>query len=267
MYSYLYLFMNPSARMNLETLVERARQGDTDAWSTLYQAYAGPMKGVCIRLLGRRDEAAEDLVHDAFLLAFADIGKLRNPQRFGQWLTSIVTHLTLQYLERRRRHPSRPLRPPAVYPPATGPALQRAAENMRRKCRHAPGAARHQALRPEHRNLRSPATANRSAAIPPHPVARQPPLPAKVRATAPPYAPLGRTTEIPAQLRLYLVLVSARPHCRERDGRTAPLREKETGREEKIFSRLVKKTSCRLFTKKTHIRNHGRAYRDLRRIC
>lgn len=85
--------MNPSARMNLETLVERARQGDTDAWSTLYQAYAGPMKGVCIRLLGRRDEAAEDLVHDAFLLAFADIGKLRNPQRFGQWLTSIVTHL------------------------------------------------------------------------------------------------------------------------------------------------------------------------------
>lgn len=31
MYSYLYLFMNPSARMNLETLVERARQGDTDA--------------------------------------------------------------------------------------------------------------------------------------------------------------------------------------------------------------------------------------------
>ena len=48
--------------MNLETLVERARQGDTDAWSTLYQAYAGPMKGVCIRLLGRRDEAAEDLV-------------------------------------------------------------------------------------------------------------------------------------------------------------------------------------------------------------
>lgn len=101
--------MNPSARMNLETLVERARQGDTDAWSTLYQAYAGPMKGVCIRLLGRRDEAAEDLVHDAFLLAFADIGKLRNPQRFGQWLTSIVTHLTLQYLERRRRHPSLPL--------------------------------------------------------------------------------------------------------------------------------------------------------------
>lgn len=101
--------MNPSARMNLETLVERARQGDTDAWSTLYQAYAGPMKGVCIRLLGRRDEAAEDLVHDAFLLAFADIGKLRNPQRFGQWLTSIVTHLTLQHLERRRRHPSLPL--------------------------------------------------------------------------------------------------------------------------------------------------------------
>lgn len=101
--------MNPSARMNLETLVERARQGDTDAWSTLYQAYAGPMKGVCIRLLGRRDEATEDLVHDAFLLAFADIGKLRNPQRFGQWLTSIVTHLTLQHLERRRRHPSLPL--------------------------------------------------------------------------------------------------------------------------------------------------------------
>lgn len=82
-----------------------------------------------------------------------------------------------------------------------------------------------------------------------------------------PFARLGRTAEIPAQLRLYLVLVSARPHCRERDGRTAPLREKETGREEKIFSRLVKKTSCRLFTKKTHIRNYGRAYRDLRRIC
>ena len=139
--THLYLFMNPTAPLNLEELVRRARLGDADAWSALYRAYAGPMKGVCLRLLGPWREAADDLVHDAFLLAFSDISRLRNPERFGQWLTTIVTHLTLQYLRQQRRHPALHLSelPPDGWPatepdadPEEGPTEQELAELIER---------------------------------------------------------------------------------------------------------------------------------------
>lgn len=34
---------------NITTLVEKAKQGDADAFSTLYQMYYPKMKGICIK--------------------------------------------------------------------------------------------------------------------------------------------------------------------------------------------------------------------------
>jgi RNA polymerase sigma factor (sigma-70 family) len=88
--------------MNLERVVERAKEGDADALGSLYNAYADKMKGVCIKIIKGNKDDAEDLVHDAFIIAFASIGKLRNPERFGQWITTITTHLSLKYLEKSK---------------------------------------------------------------------------------------------------------------------------------------------------------------------
>lgn len=42
---------------NITTLVEKAKLGDADAFSTLYQMYYPKMKGICINIL-REDKAA-----------------------------------------------------------------------------------------------------------------------------------------------------------------------------------------------------------------
>ena len=49
---------------NITTLVEKAKQGDADAFSTLYQMYYPKMKGICINIL-REDKAVVDDLNPA----------------------------------------------------------------------------------------------------------------------------------------------------------------------------------------------------------
>lgn len=89
---------------NVTTLVEKAKQGDADAFSTLYQMYYPKMKGICINIF-REDKAVVDgLVQDAFILAFVSLKDLKNTHRFSQWLTSITTNLVLKYQEQGKRY-------------------------------------------------------------------------------------------------------------------------------------------------------------------
>ena len=85
--------------MDIEHLLERGRQGDEAALGSLYGAYHRRMTAICQRIVGDR-RVAEELAHDAFLLAFAKMEQLRNPRRFESWLTSITTNVALRYMER-----------------------------------------------------------------------------------------------------------------------------------------------------------------------
>ena len=55
--------------MDIEHLIERGRQGDEAALGSLYGAYHRRMTAICQRIVGDR-RVAEELAHDAFLLAF-----------------------------------------------------------------------------------------------------------------------------------------------------------------------------------------------------
>ena len=89
---------------NITTLVEKAKQGDADAFSTLYQMYYPKMKGICINILREDKAVVDDLVQDAFILAFVSLKDLKNTHRFSQWLTSITTNLILKYQEKGKRY-------------------------------------------------------------------------------------------------------------------------------------------------------------------
>ena len=89
---------------NITTLVEKAKLGDADAFSTLYQMYYPKMKGICINILREDKAVVDDLVQDAFVLALVSLKDLKNTHRFSQWLTSITTNLVLKYQEQGKRY-------------------------------------------------------------------------------------------------------------------------------------------------------------------
>lgn len=94
--------------MDIEQLVARGVQGDEAALGSLYRAYHQRMTVICQRIVGDR-QVAEELAHDAFLLAFAKMNQLRNPQRFEAWLTSITTNVARRYMQRHHEPTMLPL--------------------------------------------------------------------------------------------------------------------------------------------------------------
>lgn len=84
---------------NITTLVEKAKLGDADAFSTLYQMYYPKMKGICINILREDKAVVDDLVQDAFVLAFVS----------AQWKFSGDKHKSLQVDTERTFHQRYPL--------------------------------------------------------------------------------------------------------------------------------------------------------------
>lgn len=83
-------------------LVERARQGDPDAFGTLVEPWRRPLFGYIYRMVTHRQDA-EDLLQDALVRAMESIRKFRGEGRFKSWLFGIATHVCLDYLRRRKR--------------------------------------------------------------------------------------------------------------------------------------------------------------------
>ena len=104
----IYVSRGSVFSMDIEEFIERGRQGDETALGSLYKAYHRQMTGICQRIVGNR-QVAEELAHDAFLLAFAKMNQLRNPQRFESWLTSITTNVARRYVQRHHEPTMLPL--------------------------------------------------------------------------------------------------------------------------------------------------------------
>jgi RNA polymerase sigma-70 factor (ECF subfamily) len=70
-------------------LVRRARRGDRWAEEALYHRHARTVTRVVLRVLGRSSDA-EDVVQDAFIVAFAGLRDLRDEDAFAGWLLQIA---------------------------------------------------------------------------------------------------------------------------------------------------------------------------------
>ena len=83
-------------------LVERAREGDHDAFAAVAGAALARLDAAA-RLILRDRELARDAVQDALIRAWRDLPGLRDPDRFDAWLYRLTVHACLDLARRRRR--------------------------------------------------------------------------------------------------------------------------------------------------------------------
>lgn len=83
-------------------LVERARNGDRDAYEGLARASADRLYAIAWQIT-RDPDRADDAVQQALVAMWRDLPSLRDASRFDAWTYRLVTNACLQELRRRRR--------------------------------------------------------------------------------------------------------------------------------------------------------------------
>jgi len=87
-------------------LVERAMRGDDVAFTELIDLDGDRCYAIAYRIL-RDAERAQDAVQQAFLLAWRELPRLRDPERFGPWLHRLLVNACHEELRRQRRWSTR----------------------------------------------------------------------------------------------------------------------------------------------------------------
>lgn len=88
--------------MDQRALIERARRGEHDAFTSLLDVRLARLDGAA-RLILRDGELARDAVQEAMIRAWRDLPGLRDPERFDAWLHRLLVHACLDLIRRRKR--------------------------------------------------------------------------------------------------------------------------------------------------------------------
>ncbi len=89
-------------------LVLRTMAGERPAFEALVSRHLRRARAVAGAVLDG-NEAIDDVVQEAFLLAYDHLGQLTDPAGFPAWLTTIVRNQALAWRRKRRRERSIPL--------------------------------------------------------------------------------------------------------------------------------------------------------------
>ena len=83
-------------------LVDRAKDGDAEAFDALARTVGDRCMAIACRILRDADQA-EDAVQAALITAWRELRTLRDPERFEPWLHRILTNECYAEARRRRR--------------------------------------------------------------------------------------------------------------------------------------------------------------------
>lgn len=83
-------------------LVERARNGEEDAFARLYTQHCRWIYGLCLRMTRSAPEA-EDLTQEIFLHAFQKLRTFRGDAAFRTWLYRLGTNVVLMRFRKKSR--------------------------------------------------------------------------------------------------------------------------------------------------------------------
>jgi len=80
--------------------IERAKQGDAEAFEALYNLHKRRVYSLCLRMTANTAEA-EDLTQEAFLHLFRKIGTFRGDSAFSTWLHRMAVNVVLMHLRKK----------------------------------------------------------------------------------------------------------------------------------------------------------------------
>lgn len=83
------------------SLIEECREGKSKAQFRLYNQYSKAMYNLAYRILNNREDA-EDMLQEAFVECFRNIGSFRFESTFGAWLKKIVVNKCINQLRKRK---------------------------------------------------------------------------------------------------------------------------------------------------------------------
>ena len=80
--------------------IERAKQGDAQAFEVLYSLHKRRVYSLCLRMTANT-AAAEDLTQEAFLQLFRKIATFRGESAFSTWLHRMAVNVVLMQLRKK----------------------------------------------------------------------------------------------------------------------------------------------------------------------
>ena len=80
--------------------IERAKQGDAEAFQALYDRHKRRVYSLCLRMTANTAEA-EDLTQEAFLQLYRKIGTFRGESAFSTWLHRLSVNVVLMQLRKK----------------------------------------------------------------------------------------------------------------------------------------------------------------------
>lgn len=82
-------------------IVEECKCGNRQAQFELYRLYAKGMYNICLRMVGRENDA-EDLLQNSFIDVFSKLHTFRYQSSIGAWIKRIVVNNCINFLKRKR---------------------------------------------------------------------------------------------------------------------------------------------------------------------
>lgn len=86
--------------LNEAEAIERAKQGDAQAFQDLYDKHKRRVYSLCLRMTANTAEA-EDLAQEAFLQLYRKIGTFRGESAFSTWLHRLSVNVVLMHLRKK----------------------------------------------------------------------------------------------------------------------------------------------------------------------
>ncbi|PYX61424.1 MAG: RNA polymerase subunit sigma-24 [Acidobacteria bacterium] len=90
----------PQDRLSEAEAIEKAKQGDAQAFEVLYNLHKRRVYSLCLRMTANAAEA-EDLTQEAFLQLYRKIATFRGESAFSTWLHRMAVNVVLMRLRKK----------------------------------------------------------------------------------------------------------------------------------------------------------------------